>query len=95
MTLLTKIKAAVIKKRSVLLYRKDQLQLTQRRGEDPERYAAHIKQAAPPCCWTTDSGTVDYAPDLMSSIYILGLEDSYMGEKPFQIQLIDEKVYIF
>ena len=59
-----KIKAAVIKKRSVLLYRKDLHQITQGRNEDPERYAARIKQAVPPCCLTTDSGTADYGPDL-------------------------------
>ena len=48
--LLGKIKAAVVKKRSVFLSPKDLHQLTQGRGEDPERYAARIKQAAPPCC---------------------------------------------
>ena len=84
-TLLAKIKAAVIKKRSVFFYRKDLHQIVQGRNEDPERYAARIKQAAPPCCLTTDSGTADYGPDLMSSIFILGLEDSYMKEKLFQI----------
>ena len=85
-TLLAKIKAAVIKKRSVFLYRKDLHQIVQGRNEDPERYAARIKQAAPPCCLTTDSGTADYGPDLMSSIFILGLEDSYTKEKLFQIR---------
>ena len=54
-TLLAKIKAAVIKKRSMLLYRKDLYQITQGRNEDLERHAARIKQAAPPCCLTTDS----------------------------------------
>ena len=85
-TLLAKIKAAVIKKRSVFLYRKDLHQVVQGRNEDPERYAASIKQAAPPCCLTTDSGTADYGPDLMSSIFILGLEDSYTKIKLFQIR---------
>ena len=74
--LLTKIKAAVIKKRSVILYRKDLHQIVQGRSEDPERYAARIRQAAPPCCLKTDSGTDDYSANLMSSIFILGLEDS-------------------
>ena len=45
--LLAKIKTAVIKKRSVFLYRKDLHQIVQGRNEDPERYAARIKQAAP------------------------------------------------
>jgi len=84
--LLAKIKTAVIKKRSVFLYRKDLHQIVQGRNEDPERYAARIKQAAPPCCLKTDSGTDDYGPDLMSSIFILGLEDSYTREKLFQIR---------
>ena len=48
--LLGKIKAAVVKKRSVFLSRKDRHQLTQGRGEDTEHYVARIKQAAPPCC---------------------------------------------
>ena len=35
---------------------------------------------------TKDIGTADYAPDLMSSIFILGLEDSYTREKLFQMR---------
>ena len=34
----------------------------------------------------TDSGTADYGPDLMSSIFIIGLSDSYTKEKLFQLQ---------
>ena len=64
---------------------KDLHQIVQGQNEDPERYAARIKQAAPPCCLKTDSGTNDYGPDLMRSIFILGLEDSYTKEKLFQI----------
>ena len=56
------------------------------RGELPERYAARIRQAAPPCQLMTDSGTADYGPDLMSSIFIIGLSDSYTKEKLFQLQ---------
>ena len=41
--LLVKIKSAVVKKRSVFLYCKDFHQLSQGRGEDPERYAARIR----------------------------------------------------
>ena len=75
-----------MKKRSVFLYRKDLHQIVQSRSEDPERYAARIQQAAPPCCLTTDNKTADYSADLMSSIFILGLEDSYTREKLFQIR---------
>ena len=64
--LLVKIKAAVVKKRSVFLYRKDLHQIVQARSEDPERYAARIRQAAPPCCLKTDNKTDDYLADLMS-----------------------------
>ena len=56
------------------------------RVELPERYAAVIHQAAPPCQLMTDSGTADYGPDLMSSIFIIGLSDSYTKEKRFQLQ---------
>ena len=34
----------------------------------------------------TDNKTDDYSADLMSSIFILGLEDSYTKEKLFQIR---------
>ena len=78
--LLTKIKSAVIKKRSVFLNRKDLHQIVQDRSEDPERYATRIRQAAPPCGLKTDSGTSDYSPDLMISIVILGLKDSYTDD---------------
>ena len=44
---LEKVKNAVVKKRSVFLYRKDFHELKQLRGEDPERFAATIKQLAP------------------------------------------------
>ena len=53
--LLAKIKEAVVKKRSIFLYRKDLHQIVQNRSEDPERYAARIRQAAPPCCLKTDN----------------------------------------
>ena len=56
-TLLEKIKSAIVKKISVILYSKDLHQLTQGPGEDPEKYAARIKQVVPTCCFTTDSGT--------------------------------------
>ena len=50
--LLEKNKAALVKKQLVFffLYCEDLHQLTQEWGEDPERYVAHIKQGAPPCC---------------------------------------------
>ena len=84
--LLVKIKAAVVKKISVFLYCKDFHHLSQGRGEDPERYAARIRQAAPACSFKTDSGTANYGPNLMSSIFILGLEDVYTREQLFQLQ---------
>ena len=82
--LLAKIKEAVVKKRSVFLYHKDLHQIVQSRSEDPERYAARKRQAAPPCCLKTDNKTEDYSADLMSSIFILGLADLYTREKLFQ-----------
>ena len=85
--LLTKIKEAVVKKRSVFLYRKDLHQIVQSRSQDPERYAARIRQAAPLCCLRTDNKTDDYSANLMSSIFILGLEDPYNREKLFGHQL--------
>ena len=39
----------------------------------------------------TDSGTADYGPDLMNSVFILGLSDSYTREKLFQLQPKAEK----
>ena len=84
--LLVKIKDCIVKKRSVFLYRSDFHKIVQNRGELPERYAARIRQAAPPCQLMTDSGTADYAPDLMSSIFIIGLCDPYTKEKLFQLQ---------
>ena len=45
--ILAKVKGAVVKKWSVFLYRKDFHKLKQSRGEDPERFAARIKQLAP------------------------------------------------
>ena len=84
--LMVKIKDVMVKKRSVFLYRSDFHKITQNRGELPERYAARIRQAAPPCQLMTDSGTADYGPDLMSSIFIIGLSDSYTKKKLFQLQ---------
>jgi hypothetical protein len=63
--LLAKIKDTVIKKQSVFLYCKDLHQIVQNRSEAPERYAARIRQAAPPCCLQTDNKTSDYSADLM------------------------------
>ena len=80
-----KIKDTIVQKRSVFLYRADLHRIVQNRGEAPERYAARIRQAAPPRCLQTDSGTADYSPDLISSIFILGLSDQYTKEKLFQI----------
>ena len=46
--LLAKIKDMIVKKRSVFLYQADLHRIAQNRGEDPSRYAARIRQAAPP-----------------------------------------------
>ena len=64
--LLAKIKEAVVKKRSVFLYRKYLHQIVQNRAEDPERYAAIIRQSAPPCCPKTNNKSSDYSANLMS-----------------------------
>ena len=69
----------------MFLYRADLHRIVRDPGEAPEHYAARIRQAAPPCCLQTDSGTADYLADLMSSIFILGLSDQYTKEKLFQI----------
>ena len=81
--LMEKIKECMVTKRSIFLYRSDFHKLTQNRGELPERYVACIRQAALPCQLMTDSGTADYGPDLMSTVFILGLSDSYTREKLF------------
>ena len=52
-----KVMYAVVKKRSVFLYRKEFHELKQLRGEDPERFAARIKQLAPACKLITDDNT--------------------------------------
>ena len=83
--LMERIKEVMVKKRSTILYRNDFHKLSQNRGELPERYAARIRQSAPPCQFVTDSGSADYGPDLMASVFLLGLNDSYTREKLFQL----------
>ena len=90
--LLAKIKDTVIKKRSVFLYRSDFHKIVQNRAEARERYAARIRQAAPPCCLQTDNKTSDYSASLMLSIFILGLDDPYTKEKLFQISASRRKL---
>ena len=68
-----KVKSSVVKKRSVFLYRKDFHELKQSRGEDPERFAARLKQLAPICRFKTEDNTSRYGPDIMSTIFVLGL----------------------
>ena len=75
-----------MKKRSVFLYRKDFHELRQSQGEDPERYAARIKQLAPSCKFVTDSGTPAYGLDIIYTIFVLGLEDSYTRERLYQMK---------
>jgi hypothetical protein len=84
--LMERIKEVMVKKRSTILYCSDFHKLTQNRGELPERFAARIRQSAPPCQFVTDSGSAEYGPDLMSSVFILGLDDSYTRKKLFQLR---------
>ena len=83
--LMERIKEVMVKKRSTILYRNDFHKLSQSRGEQPERFAARIRQSAPPCQFVTASGSADYGPDLMATVFILGLSDSYTQEKLFQL----------
>jgi hypothetical protein len=92
--LMERIKGVMVKKRSTFLYRSDFHKLTQNRGELPERFAARIRQSAPPCQFVTDSGTAEYGPDLMSSVFILGLADSYTCEKLFALQPVEGKTTV-
>ena len=92
--LMERIKGAMVKKRSTFLYRSDFHKLTQNREELPERFAARIRQSAPPCQFVTDSETAEYGPDLMSSVFILGLADSYTREKLFQLQPAEGKTTV-
>ena len=55
-------------------------------GEDPERFTARIKQVAPTCKFTADGGTAHYGADIMSTIFILGLNDTYTREQLYQIK---------
>ena len=71
-----KVKYAVVKKRSVFLYRKDFHELKQSKGEDPERFAARIKQLAPACKFTTNDNTPKYGAEIMSTFFVLRLEDN-------------------
>ena len=62
--IVVKIKAAVVKKRSIFLYRKDFHELSQSRGEDPERFSVRIKQVAPACRFTADVAHRNTVPTL-------------------------------
>ena len=42
----------------------------------------------------TDSGTADYVPDILSTVFILGLSDSYTREKLFQLQPKKDKTAV-
>jgi hypothetical protein len=56
--LMERIKEVMLKKRSTIH------KLTQNCGELPERFAARIRQSAPPCQFVTDSGSAEYGPHL-------------------------------
>ena len=79
-------KGAVVKKRSIFLYCKDFHELSQSRGEDPKRFSARIKQAAPAGKFTADGGTAHYGADIMSTIFILVFDDNYTRELLYQIK---------
>ena len=68
--------------------------LTQNCGELPEQIAARIHQSAPPCQFVTDSKSAEYGPDLMSTMFILGLDDSYTREKLFQLRPEEGKMTV-
>ena len=86
MSSLPKNQGSCSKKRSVFLYRKDFHELRQNRGEDPERYAARIKQLAPACTFVSDNNTPRYGPDVMSTQFVLGLDDVYTMEQLYQMK---------
>ena len=92
--LLALLKDVMVKKKSIFLYRSDLHKLTQHRSELPERFAARIRQAAPPCQLHSDSGTADYSQDLLSTIFILGLSDGYTKEKLFQLTPAEGKTTV-
>ena len=89
--LMEKIKEVMVRKRSTILYRHDFHQLKQGHGEQPERFAARIRQSAPPCQFMTASGSPDYGPDVMATVFLLGLSDSYTREKLFQLAPSEER----
>ena len=60
--------------------------MRQSRGEDPEQFAARIKQLAPTCCFKTDDDSPRYGPDIMSTIFVLGLEDTYTMKPLYQLK---------
>ena len=74
------------KKRSIFLYRKDFPELKQSRGEDPECFTARMQHSAPACRFTSDCGTPLYGSDIMSTIFILGLEYMYTREQLYQLK---------
>ena len=92
--LLVMIKDVMVKKKSIFLYRSELHKLTQHRSELPERFAARLCQAAPPCQLHSDSGTADYRQDLLSTIFILGLGDGYTKEKLFQLAPAEGKTTV-
>ena len=77
-----------------LLKLKDFHELKPSRGEDPERFAARIKQLAPACRFTADDGTPKYGPDIMSTIFVLGLEDTYTKEQLYQLKPVEGKTTV-
>ena len=67
-------------------WRKDFHELRQSWGKDPERFAARIKQLAPACRFMTDEESPKYGQDIMSTIFFLGLEDTYTKEQLYKLK---------
>ena len=58
--------------------------MTQSRGQYPEHLPARNKQTAPACRFTADGATPKYGANIMSIIFILGLEDTHTCEQLHQ-----------
>ena len=68
--------------------------MTQSRGQYPEHFPARNKQAAPACRFTADGATPKYGANIMSIIFILGLEDTHTREQLYQLKPEEGKTTI-
>ena len=69
-------------------------ELRQSWGKDPERFAARIKQLAPACRFMTDEESLKYGPDILSTIFVLGLEDTYTKEQLYKLKPVAGKTTV-